>query len=99
MSYLTITDLFGNNIKITNVDEAMMQARSGIKVDFCTSPFEVVNGHSQVIKGRESETVFLSAYWQDVLTKLKAIKAQIIWDEFITPINNKDEFSISIADL
>lgn len=91
-SNLTITDLFDNTIKVTDIDGAINQAKGGVGIDVNTAPFENVNGISQDIKGRENELVSMSDYWQDSLNKLNLLKAKKLWSELgNTPVNDDNE--------
>lgn len=71
-----IIDLFGNSIQVTNIEEALAQASEGQYIyNVIFTPFEIVNGHSRDIKGREHERVPAGEYWTDMVKKLEELKA------------------------
>lgn len=75
----SIIDLFGNSIKVTDIEEAIRQASGGQYIDNVNFiPFEIVNGHSRDIKGREHESVPAGEYWKDMLKKLETLKAKSV---------------------
>ena len=74
---LTIQDLFGNTIEVTDLDAAILQAQGGSRVENINmTPFELVDGLPQDIKGREEELVPICDYWADALKKLNLLKAE-----------------------
>jgi hypothetical protein len=75
----SIIDLFGNSIKVTNIEEAIRQASGGQHIDNVNfTPFEIVNGRTRDIKGREHESVPAGEYWTDMLNKLETLKAKSV---------------------
>ena len=72
---LTIQDLFGNTIEVTDLDAAISQAWDGSRVEkIYMNPFKLVDGLSQDIEGREDERVPVGTYWADALEKLESLK-------------------------
>ncbi|KZX73945.1 hypothetical protein A3715_19570 [Oleiphilus sp. HI0009] len=74
-SGIIIKDLFGNDIKITSIKEAVKQVELGCSSPYFTAPFEIgKSGVSKDIKGCEKESFPLAAYNEDMLYKLRLLK-------------------------
>lgn len=68
-----IIDLFGNIIKVTDLDAAIEQAAGGRGVDVNCTPY-TIDGEMHVdIKGREHESVKIGQHWSDMHMKLVAL--------------------------
>jgi hypothetical protein len=74
---LSIIDLYGNEIKISDIEAAITQAKGGVGGTSTQIPFRLTNGLSEDIKGREDERSTLGEYWADALVKLQNIKKGI----------------------
>jgi hypothetical protein len=71
---LTIIDLYGNSIEVTNLADAIAQAKCIKSSPFKETPFTIVNGNREEIKGRENETLTVGDYWVDALEKLNNLE-------------------------
>ena len=72
---LSITDMFQNKIEVTNLEEAISQAKFCLTSPYNMTPFNIVNGVSQDIEARKDEVIPVKDYWQDALNKLQRLQA------------------------
>lgn len=74
MTQLFVKDMFDNKIEVTDLDKAIEGELRDSSSPFRRAPFKIVDGNSEVIKGRESEFTTIGAYAKDLLDKLYLLK-------------------------
>ncbi|MCY9874040.1 hypothetical protein [Vibrio barjaei] len=70
---MEVVDLFGNTIEVSDLKMAIQQTKLCSASSYKVSPFEIVDGKSKPIKGRENEVFTVGEYNQDLHDKLKVM--------------------------
>lgn len=84
---LTVIDLFGNIIPVTDMDKAIAEREACVEADMPVkvAPFTFKNGLAVTIPGRESERVVLTDYHKHLLEQLRALKGQVDAQAAVVP--------------
>lgn len=84
---LTVVDLFGNSITVTDLDKAIAEREACVEADMPVkvAPFTFKNGVAVTIPGRASERVELTDYHKHLLGELLALKSQVSVKAAVAP--------------
>lgn len=75
---MTVTDLFGNTITVTELDKAIAERQDCVDANITVkvAPFQLVNGVESTIAERAHERVPMADYHAHLLAQLQTLKAQ-----------------------
>jgi hypothetical protein len=78
MQHLTVTDMFGNVLPVTDLEKAIAEEALGAAMQetYYTEPFAYVEGLKRPIAEQAGQRVLMSDYHQDLLDKLLVLKLQ-----------------------
>ncbi|ALN21871.1 MULTISPECIES: hypothetical protein [Ectopseudomonas] len=78
MQHLTVTDMFGNVLPVTDLEKAIAEESLGaaMQENYHTEPFAYVDGLKRPIAEQAGQRALMRDYHQDVLDKLLVLKLQ-----------------------